>query len=366
MVLAVGTGVQLPAVAALGWLTGYPLVVALGAAAVTTPYLSGLGNPFDDQPKSALYRYLGLWPFFAWWTSCLVFAVAGLVGLGAAVLARQPVGPALTAAGLVSLWLGVGATWRRPRLTELELRVPDLPPALDGYRIAQLSDVHCGSFTPEAEVARWVERLNAADADLVAVTGDLITSGDRHVEAVARALSGLRGRDGVYACMGNHDYFTDGDAFARRLERAGLIVLRNRGVQVPSARLGGSLHVAGADDTWTGRDDVERALAGRTDGGFTLLLAHDPNLFPVAAAHGATLTLSGHTHGGQLAVPGLARKLTLARIITRYTSGLYEREGAFLYVNRGAGTTGPPIRLGVPAELTVITLRAASAAPAGA
>ena len=135
-------------------------------------------------------------------------------------------------------------------------------------------------------------------------------------------------------------------------------MLRNEGVVVE--RGGAQLYVAGVDDTWTARHDVARALASRPAGAPAVLLAHDPNLFPDAVARDVELTLSGHTHGGQLAVPGLSG-LSLARFITRFTAGMYRRGRSWLYVNRGAGTTGPPIRLGAPAELAVLTLRTAAA-----
>ena len=196
-------------------------------------------------------------------------------------------------------------------------------------------------------------------ADLVAVTGDLITSGDGYVGPVAAALGRLRAPDGVFACMGNHDYFTDGEALARALERGGISVLRNRGVTV--ARGEARLYVAGVDDTWTARHDVAGAMADRPAGVPAVLLAHDPNLFPSAAANRADLVLSGHTHGGQFAVPGFARRWNLARVVTAFTSGLYHADGATLYVNRGLGTTGPPIRVGARPEIAVLTLRPAAA-----
>jgi uncharacterized protein len=156
--------------------------------------------------------------------------------------------------------------------------------------------------------------------------------------------------------MGNHDYFTDAEHLVRELERNGLSVLRNRGVVVE--RDGARLYVAGVDDTWTSRNDLTRALAARPEGVPTVLLAHDPDLFPLAHARGVELTLSGHTHGGQLAIPGL-RRLSLARVITRWTMGLYRLGDSWLYVNLGAGTTGPPVRWGAPSELVVLTLRRA-------
>ncbi|MEO8213858.1 MAG: hypothetical protein ABI560_11725, partial [Myxococcales bacterium] len=126
----------------------------------------------------------------------------------------------------------------------------------------------------------------------------------------------------------------------------------------------GAIHVAGVDDTWTRRADVERALSARRDDMPVVLLAHDPDLFPQAVDRGVALTLSGHTHGGQMGVPLFARKLNLARVMTPFTTGFYQVGSATLYVNRGLGTTGPPVRLGVPPEIAVFTLR--RAAPAAA
>jgi predicted MPP superfamily phosphohydrolase len=236
---------------------------------------------------------------------------------------------------------------------EKEVHLDGLPPHLDGYRVAQLSDIHCGSYISGERVRRWVERLNRTAPDLVAVTGDLITTGDAHIEEVANALAGLRGRDGVFACMGNHDYFTQGDV-ARALERRGIIVLRNSG-----QRIRDGLFVAGVDDTWSRRHDVPRALGDRPPGTLAILLAHDPNLFPQAVEAGVELTLSGHTHGGQLAVPGLIRRFSLARLVTPFVAGLYRIGGSVLHVSVGAGTTGPPVRLGASPEMVLLTLRPA-------
>jgi predicted MPP superfamily phosphohydrolase len=189
------------------------------------------------------------------------------------------------------------------------------------------------------------------------VTGDLIASGPAFVPVVAASLGKLRGRDGVYACMGNHDYFTDGEEMVRALERAGLDVLRNRGVEI---RRGEELlYVAGVDDTWTHRNDVARALAERPSGTPAVLLAHDPALFPEAAAHRVDLTLSGHTHGGQIGVPFLTKRFNLARLMTEFTTGFYRDGSSILYVNRGLGATGLPVRVAVPPEIAVITLRRA-------
>lgn len=345
----VATVVQLPVVLWLCLHTHTP-VPALGAVLLSTPYLRQLQSPWHTTaPAPSTYLALG------WWAACLVFDLLMLPAT-LAVRAGVPMGVAWGLAGAIALILGADAVLGRPRLRKQVVRVEGLSPELEGYRIGQISDVHCGPHVPEERVSSWVSRLNELELDLVAVTGDLITHGSSHVEAVARALGGLRAKDGAFACMGNHDYFTDGEQIVRALERQGLTVLRNRGVVVE--RGGARLYVAGVDDTWTSRDDMERALRQRPEGAPTVLLAHDPNLFPQAQARDVELTLSGHTHGGQLGVPGV-RRLSLARVMTRWTAGLYRQGRSWLYVNRGVGTTGPPVRLGAPAELAVITLRRA-------
>jgi predicted MPP superfamily phosphohydrolase len=348
MVLGVVGGVQVPSVAALAHFLGWPLAVG-GATLLSLPYLYGLRNPFEDKPKSRLYLYAGLWPFFAWWVASLVFAALAPLALLVAWAAHLPIDGALVASGSVALFAGALATRRHPRLVERKLVIEELPDSLDGLRIAQISDIHCGSYTPASHVEAWVERLNREKPDLVAITGDLISSGDGHVDAVAEALGKFRAPMGVFACMGNHDYFTRAD-LAAALERNGITVLRNRGVAV------GEMFVAGVDDTWTGKNDLPRAVAD-AGGRFTLLLAHDPNLFPEAVEHEVALTLSGHTHGGQLAVPYLTRRFSLARVITPFAAGLYKIGKSLLYVNVGAGTTGPPVRLGARAELTLLVLK---------
>ncbi|WP_164017865.1 metallophosphoesterase [Pyxidicoccus trucidator] len=344
---ALVTVVQLPAVLWLCALTRTPLP-ALVALGVSWPYLRRLKSPWTTTPRTpSTYVALG------WWSACLVFDLL-MLPAALAIHAGAPGGATWALVGTLSLGVGGDAVLNRPRLRRRTVRIAGLPEALDGYRIGQLSDVHCGAHVPEAKVAGWVARLNELGLDLVTVTGDLIAHGPSHVEAVARALGGLRAKDGAFACMGNHDYFTDGEHLVRELEWNGLSVLRNRGVVVE--RGGARLYVAGVDDTWSSRHDLERALAARPEGVPTVLLAHDPDLFPQAQARGVELTLSGHTHGGQLAVPGV-RRLSLARFMTRWTSGMYRRGRSWLYVNRGAGTTGPPVRLGAPPELAVITLR---------
>jgi predicted MPP superfamily phosphohydrolase len=363
LVFLLAIGLQIPLIGGLAHLIGHlPLVIALPAL-LTAGFLLGLvrGRSAWATPGRARL-YLVLWPFFIWWTLALVFAFAAPIALALAFVFHAARDAALMAALAVAAAGTVLSLHQRPRIRRRDVEVDGLPQAFDGYRIVQISDLHCGPFASGGRVARWVATANRLEPDLVAVTGDLIANGTGFIDTVARALGGLRARDGAFAAMGNHDYFGDGEAMVRALEAAGLTVLRNRGVEL--RREDGAIYVAGVDDTWTRRHDVARALAQRPAGMPSVLLAHDPVLFPEAAEHGVDLVLSGHTHGGQVAVPMLARKLNLARLITRFTSGVYQQGRTTLYVNRGLGTTGPPVRLAVAPEIAVLTLRRGAKAPA--
>jgi predicted MPP superfamily phosphohydrolase len=358
MVFLIAFGVQAPLCAALMHLTGHPAAVLAFAGTISFGFIATMfGGQSVWGAPGRLRLYLVLWPFFVWWTLGLLFSALAPLAFVVASLLAAPMNAAWTA-GLGAAVIGtVMAFVGGPRLREHEIEIAGLPPAFDGYRVAQISDLHCGPFADGARVDRWVAAVNRLEVDLVAVTGDLIASGSAFVSVVANALSRLTARDGVYAAMGNHDYFTDGEHVARALGDAGLSVLRNEGVEL--RRGGARIYVAGVDDTWTGRDDVAKALARRPEGVATVLLAHDPMLFSEAAAHGVDLTLSGHTHGGQLGVPFFARRWNLARVMTRFTTDVYREGRSMLYVNRGLGTTGVPIRMLVSPEIAVLTLRRA-------
>jgi predicted MPP superfamily phosphohydrolase len=360
LVLVLGLAVQVPLVVGLGRAIGLLVPPLLMAVVITGGFLATVfGNRRSLGSPSRARLYLVFWPFFIWWTLSLLFTVLSPLGWLVHALGHLPADSVreatLALAGLGTL-AGLSG---RPRVNHHDVSIAGLPASFDGYRIAQISDLHCGPFASGARVDRWVARVNELDADLVAVTGDLIASGSAFVPVVAASLGKLRGRDGVYACMGNHDYFTDGEEMVRALERAGLDVLRNRGVELRRAEE--TLYLAGVDDTWTHRNDLTRALAERPPGTPAVLLAHDPALFPEAAAHRVDLTLSGHTHGGQIGVPFLTKRFNLARLMTPFTTGIYRDGSSILYVNRGLGATGLPVRLAVPPEIAVITLRRAEA-----
>jgi predicted MPP superfamily phosphohydrolase len=318
----------------------------------------------DRRRHEAIVRIVDIPYFIHWcaavWTlipSVVATLVLPLVDLALGRPVVLPTGAYLYIylSGLAVCGYGVLVRRRWFRVVEREVRVAGLDRRFDGFRIAQLSDLHVGTLTPKPWAMRWARAANARSPDLAVVTGDLVTSGGEFNDDVADAIGSLRAAHGVITSMGNHDYFADGEPLVKALSGRGVRVLRNEGFVLE--RDGARLWVAAIDDTWTKRDDLARAMKGRPSGVPCVLLAHDPARFDAAAEAGAELVLSGHTHGGQIAVPFLYRRFSLASIAHRYNVGFYERGRSTLYVHPGLGTTGPPMRLGVAPEVTVLVLR---------
>jgi predicted MPP superfamily phosphohydrolase len=318
----------------------------------------------DRKGGDALRVWVDIPHFIHWcaavWT-LIPAVVATLVAPVVCLVRGRPVELPLGAymwsylSGLVVCGYGTLVRRRRFRVVEREVAVADLDARLDGTVIAHLSDLHIGGFTPRSWGLAWARAANERRPDLAVVTGDLVTSGDEFYDDVADVIGALRARLGVYTSMGNHDYFGDGDQLASSLRQRGIAVLRNEGTLVE--RNGAKLWVAAIDDTWTRRDDVHLAMRGRPDGATTVLLAHDPTRFDAAADAGAEIVLSGHTHGGQIAMPFVQRAINLAMFSYPYTLGIYRRGRSVLYVHPGLGTTGPPMRLGVAPEVSLLVLR---------
>jgi predicted MPP superfamily phosphohydrolase len=320
----------------------------------------------DRRRREAMVRFVDI-PYFIHWCAAvwtlIPSVVATLVGPLLDIAGGRPVALPMGAymwsylSGLVVCGYGILVRRRLFRVVEREVRVPGLDRRIDGLRIAQLSDLHIGGLTPKAWGLAWARAANARGADLAVVTGDLVTSGTEFHADVAEVVGALRARHGTFVSMGNHDYFGEGEPLISLMRAQGATVLRNEGVEIRHE--GATLFLAGLDDTWTRRDDLARALRDRPASTTTLLLAHDPERFDQAAEAGVELVLSGHTHGGQIAVPFLARFIGLANLAHRYRLGFYRRGRSTLYVHPGLGTTGPPFRLGVAPEVSILVLRAA-------
>ena len=245
---------------------------------------------------------------------------------------------------------------RGPRDVRVEIELARWPRALDGYRIVQISDIHIGPTLDRRFARALTERVNALDADLVAVTGDLVDGSRAALEAEVAPFGGLRGRDGVFFVTGNHDFYSGADEWSDCVESLGMRTLRNEHVSIERGDAGFVL--AGVDDhrgglmPGPGGEDLDRALAEAPDGRPVVLLAHDPSTFKRAHAMGIDLQLSGHTHGGQI-----WPFHWLVRLAIPFVAGRYRRGDAELYVSRGTGYWGPAMRLGSPAEITELVLR---------
>ena len=263
---------------------------------------------------------------------------------------------ALVGVGGVSAYGGVVEAWDY-EVTETVVPVRDLPERFEGFRIVQVSDVHHGRLVSIEEVRRVVGLANAARADLVALTGDYTTSLRKYVEPCAEALGELRAPEGVWAVLGNHDHNTDGTLTRQALKRRGIEVLTNANTTL--RRGADVLQLAGVDDWGWGYADYSRALRGVEVSRPSVLLAHEPRALDEPETRGVSLILSGHTHGGQITLPFVGAPAAYAFKHLNYLRGMYESGGTRLYVSRGTGMIGVPVRVGARPEVAVLRLQRA-------
>ena len=242
-------------------------------------------------------------------------------------------------------------------LSETDILVRELPESFDGFRIVQVSDVHHSRIVSIEEVRRVVEAARKARPDLVALTGDYTTMYRRYIEPCAEALGTLEAPEGIWAVLGNHDHYTDAQLTTRALERARIHVLNNANTVI--RRGADALQLAGVDDWSWGKADWARAFYGMKAARPSVLLSHQPRVLDLAETQGVSLILSGHTHGGQLSFPLIGAPARFISAEMKYARGLFERGGTQLYVSRGTGMIGLPLRFGARPEISVLRLRRA-------
>jgi hypothetical protein len=356
-----------------------PRLLALAVLVLMTCVLGFRRTVLDRLPESmaglvtmATYTWMGV-------ALCLVLALVAL-DLGRAVFALvrrvRPVVPAVPTVDedrrrLLTLTLARGVvvagggmatygTWRAfspPVVTELAVKVPKLPRALDGLSIVQLTDIHVGHFIQRRYMDALVQQTNALRPDLIAITGDLVDGDVPTLGGHVAALRNLQSRYGSFFVTGNHDYYSGDEEWTEFLQSLGIDVLRNRRVRIGDA--GGSLDLVGVDDWSGGRRrnkkgyDLDQALAGHDAERATVLLAHQPANFKAAAERGVDLQISGHTHGGQL-MP----MTFFIGLAWEHAAGLYRHADSHIYVSRGCGFWGPPMRVGSPPEIVKLVLTA--------
>ncbi|MFE9724731.1 metallophosphoesterase [Streptomyces sp. NPDC005794] len=261
----------------------------------------------------------------------------------------RTVGGAAALAGLGTVGYGTYGVLRGPRTKRITVPLAGLPRSAHGFRIAVVSDIHLGPILGRAHTRRIVDAINATNSDLVAVVGDLVDGSVADLGSAAEPLAGLEARHGSYFVTGNHEYFSGAAEWVDHVRELGLHPLENARVEIAGFDLAGVNDVAGESEGQG--PDFARALGDRDRSRASVLLAHQPVVIDEAVEYGVGLQLSGHTHGGQLWPGNL-----LAELANPTVAG-YERYGdTQLYVSRGAGAWGPPVRVGAPSDITVVEL----------
>ncbi len=267
------------------------------------------------------------------------------------------VGATIATYGLVGVGGYYYSTQLEPyRLIVEPVQVPiaKLKPGLEGFRLVQLSDIHLHPYTQIALVQEAVTVVNTLRPDLIVLTGDYVLQGAESIFELAPVLASLNAKYGVFAVLGNHDLWTDAAVVRAGLVQAGIPVLWNQGLTLGIGQA--TIYLAGLDDVWSGQPDLKSALAGTTPDVPTILLAHEPDFADLTALDGRVdLQLSGHSHGGQVRLPGLGAPV-LPYLGQKYDQGLRCVNQVWVYTNRGLGVIPPPVRLNCPPEITEITL----------
>jgi len=340
-----------------------PFVQAAGALALAACF-AFLPKGWRSREGGGRWVVLVPWitmGFFSWLVMLTAARDASLLVSGLALtVSAHEAWTRISAAGVMALapaitLAGFVMARRVARVVEVEVRVPGLHPALEGFTIAQISDIHVGPTIKRDFVQAIVERVNRLQADVVAITGDIVDGSVLELSHHTEPLAALASRHGTYVVTGNHEYYSGVHGWVRELRRLGTRVLLNEHVVLDHD--GAALALAGVTD-YSGhhfdaahRSDPHGAIAGAPEGAFKLLLAHQPRSAMAASQAGYHLQLSGHTHGGQFWPWNF-----FVRLQQPFTAGLERLGRMWIYISRGTGYWGPPMRFGIPSEITRLTL----------
>ncbi len=346
-----------------GWVT----VLAV-LAAFTIPLSVLVRGLTDSLYPSALTRLFVLRPFWYAMLFSPLLAMLGILGAivgipfgSSGVFGRSVV---LAAAAMFAVFSAIGYFGTKKLVVRsLKIALPRLPAAFEGLRIVQLSDLHVGPHTSRRFLTRIAGVVSDAQPDMIVYTGDQVDDFPQDVDHLVASLGGLEAPLGTFATPGNHDVYAGWNAVRSRLTSAGMTVLANEAV--PIERDGERIWLAGTGDPagqgWQrdgGSDaapDIERTLRHVVNGERVVALAHNPALWPALAKRGVDLTLSGHTHYGQLAIPKW--NWNIAGMFLKFSMGIHRQGDSILYINPGTNYWGIPLRVGTPPEVTVVTLR---------
>jgi len=344
---------------------------AMVALAAGLPLMRLLARRFPAVRAASwpLYTWLGVlflffvlllsadvFRFLAWAWSRLRASEPPQVDLGRRTLVARAFAGAITASTAALTGLAVRAATGPVAVRRVPVTLPRLPRQLDGLTLVQLTDVHVGPTIGRAFIESIVARTNALEPDIIAITGDLVDGRVHELADAVAPLGQLRARHGVYFVTGNHEYFSGATPWIQELTRLGIRCLRNERISIGQGDA--SFDLAGVDDHSGARsgeeghgEDLDKALANLDPAREVVLLAHQPRSVFAAARFGVGLQISGHTHGGQIWPFSY-----LVRLQQPFIAGLHRHRDTQIYVSRGTGYWGPPMRLGAPAEITQLVL----------
>lgn len=244
------------------------------------------------------------------------------------------------------------------RVDRKTIPLPSLPPAFDGLRICQLTDLHHGPWVSLDHIGEAIDAANSLHPDLIVLTGDYVHRDSQYIEPVWQEMARLDASGGVYAVLGNHDHWEDPSLHTTRrmMQEAGIADLTNRGI--PLSRSGQQLTLAGVGDMWTDTQNLRRALQEVPRDGAAILLSHNPDYNEEITDRRVKLILAGHTHGGQICLPLFGAPVVPSDYGQRYAGGLVRQSSRILHISRGVGLAVLPVRFNCRPEINLLTLKA--------